>query len=199
LGSVATARSANEFVWDEGHPHAANEHRVSEGAYWLGMPTRQGPVLGVSCEDDEAELHRRHVAIKKAMGVAVGNPFADVWLWARIGAENTLVSYGRDGSPILTAFHAELTAKVEELNPALLILDTLADVYAGDELNRPQMNYFAKRVPGGLIRSQKQRAMCLRCCCWAIRPSPGCSKAGGALKQDEISRTGPARGCDWIT
>lgn len=132
-------------------------YAVSMGGDWLGLPTRRGRVLGVFCEDDEAELQRRHGAIKSAMGYGIGNPFDDVWLWPRIGAENTLVSFDRQGGPCLHPFHAELTAKIEELNPALLILDTLADVFAGNELDRPQVNYFAKRVLGGLVRSQKAR------------------------------------------
>jgi RecA-family ATPase len=132
-------------------------YAVSLGGRWLGMATTPGPVLGVFCEDDQAELHRRHVAIKAAMGFPVGNPFEAVHLWPRIGLENTLVSFDRQGSPVLHPFHGQLSAEIERLNPALLILDTLADVFAGNELDRPQVNYFAKRILGGLIRSQKAR------------------------------------------
>jgi RecA-family ATPase len=132
-------------------------YAVSVGGSWLGLPTRRGRVLGVFCEDDEAELQRRHGSIKAAMGYGIGNPFEDVWLWPRIGAENTLIGFARDGVPVLHPFHAELVRAVEELCPALLILDTLADVFAGNELDRPQVNYFAKRVLGGLVRSQKAR------------------------------------------
>lgn len=132
-------------------------YAVSLGERWLGMATTKGLVLAVFCEDAQAELHRRHVAIKAAMGHAIGNPFRDVWLWPRIGGENTLIAYDRAGVPVLQPFHAELLGMVESLNPTLLILDTLADVFAGNELDRPQVNYFAKRVLGGLIRHQKQR------------------------------------------
>jgi len=132
-------------------------YAVSKGARWLGMETMAGSVMGVFCEDDEAELHRRHNAIKASMGHPIGNPFDDVWLWPRAGHENVLVTFDRNGVPTLGKFHAELSEKIGQLNPALLIVDTLADVFGGNEMDRPQVNYFAKTVLGGFIRQQKAR------------------------------------------
>jgi hypothetical protein len=128
---------------------------VSMGATWLGMKVAIGPVLAVLCEDDRDELHRRHNAIKSALGYSVGNPFESVWLWPRVGRENVLIRWNKDSTPVLGPFYARILAEVQRLNPALLILDTLADFYAGNEIDRPSVNYFVKTVLGGLIKAQE--------------------------------------------
>lgn len=128
---------------------------VSMGLPWFGMPTKPGTVLAVLCEDEKDELWRRHNDIKAALGHSVGNPFNRVWLWPRVGEDNVMVRWDRDGKATLGALYSEVVAMVEETEPSLLILDTLADVYGGNEIDRPQVNYFVKTVLGGLI---KQRA-----------------------------------------
>lgn len=127
------------------------------GAKWLGMQVAQGPVLAVLCEDEKDELHRRHNAIKAALGHPMGNPFHDVWLWPRVGDENVLIRWDKNDAPVLGSFMARLIEEVETLNPSLLILDTLADFYAGNEISRPHVNYFVKTVLGGLIKRQKAK------------------------------------------
>lgn len=128
---------------------------VSLGAPWLGLEVAKGSVLAVLCEDDKGELHRRHNAIKAAMGYAVGNPFSDVWLWPRVGEDNVLVRWDRDGKATAGTFTEKLVAKVREVEPAVLILDTLADFYGGNEIDRGQVNYFVKTVLGGLIKERQ--------------------------------------------
>lgn len=127
---------------------------VSHGEPWLGLPTKQGSVLAILCEDDKNELHRRHNDIKAAMGHAIGNPFEDVWLWPRVGDENVLVQWNKDSVATLGAFAAGMIDAVKAVSPSLLILDTLADFYGGNEIDRGQVNYFVKTVLGGLIKSQ---------------------------------------------
>lgn len=128
---------------------------VSLGAPWLGIETTQGTVLAVLCEDDKDELWRRHNDIKAALGHTIGNPFENVWLWPRVGRENTLVHWDRDGKACLSPFAARLLDAVAEHAPSLLILDTLADFYGGNEIDRVQVNYFVKTVLGGIIRTRQ--------------------------------------------
>lgn len=126
---------------------------VSLGALWLGLPTTKGAVLAVLCEDEKDELQRRHADIKAGMGHTIGNPFSDVWLWPRVGVENILLTWSNDGKPSLGTFTERLTRAVRDTRPALLILDTLADFYAANEIARAQVNYFVKVVLGGLIKT----------------------------------------------
>ena len=123
---------------------------VSMGALWLGMPTIQGSVLAVLCEDDKGELHRRHNDIRAAMGYAVGNPFKDVWLWPRVGSDNILFNW--DTEARAGKFAERLEKAIQEIRPSLLILDTLADFYGANEIDRVQVNYFVKTMLGGLIK-----------------------------------------------
>lgn len=130
---------------------------VSHGAPWLGLETVRGSVLALLCEDDKGELWRRHNDIKAHMGHTIGNPFDDVWLWPRVGDDNVWVRWDRDGQVVMGKLAAQIAAQVETLNPTLLILDTLADFYGGNEIDRPQVNYFVKTVLGGLIKAQAAR------------------------------------------
>jgi hypothetical protein len=127
---------------------------VALGQPWLGLPTRKGAVLAVLCEDDRDELWRRQTAIRKAMGAGGAEALHDVWLWPRVGADNILVRWDRDDVPTLGAFAHDLAAAVARCGPSLLILDTLADVFGGNEIDRVQVNYFVKTVLGGLIQAR---------------------------------------------
>lgn len=129
---------------------------VSMGTAWLGLPTKQGAVLAVLCEDERDELWRRHNYIKSASGHTIGNPFSDVWLWPRVGDDNVMVKWNRDGEAVLGRLYEKIVATVERVEPALLILDTLADIFGGNEIDRPQVNYFVKTVLGGLIKRRGQ-------------------------------------------
>jgi hypothetical protein len=121
---------------------------------WLGLETAKATSLFISCEDDTDELHRRHTAIKAGLGYPIGNPFDPVELWDRVGHNNLLASLGANGSLVGGAFLAPLRAALDETRPDLLVLDTLADVYGGSEIDRVQVNGFLKTCLGGLIRER---------------------------------------------
>ena len=128
---------------------------------WLGLPTRPGRVLGVFCEDDVDELHRRMWAIRAATGAVIGYPFGEFKLACRVGHENRVAVVDRTGNVGMGPFFQPLKATVETLNPALLILDTLADVYGANEIAREQVNWFLKTLLTGLIVSQRERGQSL--------------------------------------
>jgi hypothetical protein len=127
---------------------------VSIGAPWLGLPTAQGSVLAILCEDERDELWRRHNDIKAALGYAIGNPFHEVWLWPRVGEDNVLIRWDRDGKATLGPLAQQIVEAIERHEPSVLILDTLADFYGGNEIDRPQVNYFVKTVLGGMIKAR---------------------------------------------
>lgn len=130
---------------------------MSTGTRWLGLPTKPGRVLGVFCEDEADELHRRLWSLKLGLGYALGWPFEEFKLAVRTGHENRLAvadpRFGLASGP----FFLPLRALVERLNPALLILDTLADVYGANEIDRAQVNWFLKTILHGMIVGQRER------------------------------------------
>lgn len=126
------------------------------GLPWLGLKTEKCKVLFVSCEDDRRELARRHVSIKAALGYPVGNPFGDLSVWDRTGEDNRLAIEDGKGGVTAGPFMAELKAALAELKPGLLVLDTLADIFGGNENNRVHVNAFLKTTLGGLIAARRK-------------------------------------------
>lgn len=131
------------------------------GLPWLGIDVPATRGLGVFCEDDQDELHRRHIEIKADLGHAVGNPFTDTWIWPRVGSENILVTFDREGKPAVSPFFQKVDAFVMAKQVGLLILDNAADLFGGNEIIRAQVNYFVKAVCGGLIKRAKEAGFTL--------------------------------------
>jgi hypothetical protein len=121
------------------------------GAMWLGIEVPITRGLAVLCEDDEDELHRRHDDIKADLGHAIGNPFTRSWVWPRIGNDNILVTFDRDNRPNVSAFFFLIKKHVLEKQIGLLVLDTVADFFGGNENIKAQVNYFIKVMCADLI------------------------------------------------
>lgn len=126
------------------------------GGKWLGLAVPKCRALGVFCEDDKDELHRRHDSIKQAMGITIGNPFEDAFLWPRVGFDNLLVTFDRESKPTMSPLFERTMKAVLENRIGLLILDTAADLFGGNEVIRGQVNYFIKAVCGSYIRRAKE-------------------------------------------
>lgn len=114
---------------------------------WLGRPVKSVKVLIVACEDDEEELHRRCDSIlqREDMG------FADLAGLIRIvpgaGLDNVLVDfedYHSHGAP--TEFFDLIFNEAKELGAQLVILDSLHDLFAGNENLRPQARQFINQL-----------------------------------------------------
>lgn len=134
---------------------------LASGKPFLGLPVEKKKVMCVLCEDDRDEIHRRHDAIKKGLGITIGNPFSDVMLWPRVGYDNILVTWDKDGVPqVSDQFRAVLDAVLLH-RPSLLVLDTLADMYGGNEIVRVQVNHFVKTVLGRLILEARRNGLIL--------------------------------------
>jgi hypothetical protein len=131
------------------------------GGKWLGLDIDPIRGLGVFCEDDEDELHRRHNAIKSDLGHAVGNPFTDTWIWPRVGFDNLLVTFDKDNKPLISPFFAQIMRNVLEKKIGLLVLDTIADLFGGNEIIRAQVNYFIKATCGAFIKQAKDTGFVL--------------------------------------
>lgn len=121
------------------------------GGEWLGMPVKKQIVLAVLCEDDYDELHRRQNAINKHMGVDPHH-LKDLYLWSRVGMDNLFATF--DGhTPNLTQFHNNVIAKALEIGATFIILDTIADLFGGNEIDRAQVNWFVKTGIGSIIKA----------------------------------------------
>jgi RecA-family ATPase len=101
------------------------------------------------CEDDEAEVHIRLKAILD--GYAAPFQSVDGMAWAaRTGQENVLMSFptsgNEPGKP--TRVYHELRRRVLGMGARLVIVDTVADTFGGNENFRSQVRGFV-----GLLRN----------------------------------------------
>jgi RecA-family ATPase len=115
------------------------------GKPWLGVNINEtGPAICVLCEDELDELHRRQQAINDHYGIS----FADLQgrlLWLpRVGDDNILHDNGgsRFGQLEETPLYHAIEVRAREAKAKIVILDSLHDLYGGDEIVRQQVRQF---------------------------------------------------------
>jgi RecA-family ATPase len=128
---------------------------VSSGSPFMGIEvSKPVPVLLVACEDNQDELHRRLTAIRNAPEYAFDEGDKEpLYLWPRVGLPNIIAQDSpQSGDVVAGQFKSEIKTFLRTMPPGdkLLILDTLSDIYLGDENNRTKVNTFVKTHIGGL-------------------------------------------------
>lgn len=121
------------------------------GLPWLGLDTARVRALGVFCEDEAEELQRRQEAINAALGFRMAD-LGDLGLVSRLGDDNLLMTFERGDAGAATPFFAALDAKCREFTPGIIVLDTAADLFGGNELVRAQVRRFVASCLGRLAR-----------------------------------------------
>jgi hypothetical protein len=119
---------------------------VSNGMSFLGNQALQGPVLGLFAEDDTDELLRRAAELYAAFGLDPGQGSESLHLDARAGKFNTLVSFSQDHMAKPTALMASIKAQCARLRPVLVILDNIAQLFAGQENARHEVTAFCNEL-----------------------------------------------------
>jgi RecA-family ATPase len=114
---------------------------------WIGIDVPRFTSLGYFCEDDRGELHRRQQAINRHCGCDF-DALKGVRWWPRVGRENVLVQYGRDSHapPRPSKGWSELERTVREHGVELIVIDTVADVFGGNENYRAEVRDFIGRL-----------------------------------------------------
>jgi RecA-family ATPase len=116
---------------------------------WLELPVESCASLGVYCEDSQDELHRRQADINRSYGCGY-DALADINWMPRLGEDNLLMTFGRNGVGELTPFHRHLSEAARDLCVKLVIVDTAADVFGGNENDRGQVRQFVSRALGSI-------------------------------------------------
>jgi RecA-family ATPase len=115
-----------------------------------GMPVAGGPVLGVFCEDEQDEIDRKTRTIAHAEGIELGL-LDNLYMLSRDGESNALCTFEND-LIVLTDVYRSLDATVASIKPRITIIDTAADVFAGDFMSTPHVRQFIKVCLGGLCK-----------------------------------------------
>jgi RecA-family ATPase len=119
---------------------------ASTGQPWLGLQVARCRSLALFCEDDPDELERRHHAICRSMGVEVADT-DDFMMVSRSGEESVLMEFDRkDDRAKPTRFLAQLEDLIWDWGAQIVILDTAADVFGGNEIVRNQVRRFVMRL-----------------------------------------------------
>jgi RecA-family ATPase len=113
------------------------------GRSWIGSEAlRQGSALFVTAEDDVPEIHRRMVDIARSEGVTT-RELRGLAVVSLADRDALLAVPGRNrGMLEPTPLYAALAARIAALRPALVVIDTLADTFGGNEIDRAQARQF---------------------------------------------------------
>lgn len=128
------------------------------GIPFLGIPTRPGVSLYLTCEDDEGELHRRQETINAALGVDAERLRGRLVLQSLKGViGNELATFDERGRMKPSNRMAQLESLISRTGATHVALDNVAHLFAGNEIIRNQVAAFlgmleglAQRINGGV-------------------------------------------------
>ncbi|MCK1691619.1 AAA family ATPase [Bradyrhizobium sp. 145] len=137
MGDGGTGKST--LAMQLGIVRALRRHCLS--CSWIGAVPTPGRTLYLSAEDDHDELHRRTAAILQQYDASFDQleDFRPVDL---VGEDAVLGELHRNGIIRATALLDLVEEQVDEFQADFVIVDALADAYAGDEINRSQVRQF---------------------------------------------------------
>lgn len=116
------------------------------GVPWLGMRTQPLRSLAVYCEDDMDELHRRQERINSYYGCSMKH-LEPLRIDSRPGRDCVLMEFGRwGGDGRVTPLFNQLWELAHLHQAQIVILDTVADVFNGNEIDRNQPRTFIREL-----------------------------------------------------
>lgn len=115
---------------------------VALGQSWIGLPVKAGKALFPSAEDEADELHRRLADIVRNEGARLSD-LRNLTIRSLAGEDAMLARLaGTTGPLVASDLYREVDALLEAERPALLVLDTLADMFPGNENDKAQVRAF---------------------------------------------------------
>ena len=120
---------------------------------WLGMDVAEGCALFVTAEDEDEELHRRLAAITSSAGFMFEE--LDRLFVRSLSGQDAVLAAPKLATGLMepTKRFAELRADVRRLRPVVVVLDTLADLFGGDEIKRIQARQFIQLLQGLVVEA----------------------------------------------
>ena len=114
------------------------------GRNWLGLSVTPCKTLALFLEDDEDELQRRQEAINLSYECAFTDLENNMAWISMVGVGAELADFSQyDGPQPSDAYH-RLVAAAIEFGAGLVVLDSLHDVFSGNEINRYQARWFIR-------------------------------------------------------
>lgn len=126
---------------------------VATGGRWLNQAVEPGRALYLSAEDDCDELHRRVFSITAAEGLSLAD-MNRLTIRSLAGEDALLAHAEHSGALVPSSLFLEIDARMAEETPSLAIIDTLADIFPGNENDRAQARQFIGMLRGLAIRHE---------------------------------------------
>ncbi|MFN3226599.1 MAG: AAA family ATPase [Hyphomicrobiales bacterium] len=114
---------------------------VALGHDFLGMKVKQGRVYALLGENDETDTHIALADICRHYGVALGDLRGRARIASRSGFDNILMHFAK-GTGHHTELFNQLLVEVTEFDADLIILETAADLFGGNENVRGEVRQF---------------------------------------------------------
>ena len=125
---------------------------------WMGLAVMPCRSVGLYCEDDEAELHRRQIDACNAFDLEMQD-FTDMAWVSGYGQNNILADLDENDKMQATPALLSFETLIEEQKAQLAVLDTVADLYPANENDRSKVRQFIALLNG--IAHRKKCAVLL--------------------------------------
>jgi DNA polymerase bacteriophage-type len=110
---------------------------------WLGVIPEQGPSFFIDCEDDENVMHYRLAAIAQHYNVSFTDLIRNgLHLTSLVGQDTVMATVSRSGIVEPTPLYQRLLQAAGDIKPVIIGIAASANVFAGDENNRTQVQQF---------------------------------------------------------
>jgi RecA-family ATPase len=121
------------------------------GASWCGKPVKPMPSVALFCEDKVDEIRRRAIRITETLNVARDDKrLAAAHFFCRVGEHNTMMHSTWRGDHHTgyhtTPLYKALRAFARERQARLVLIDSLHDVFTGNENFRPEARAFVQAM-----------------------------------------------------
>jgi RecA-family ATPase len=119
------------------------------GKDWLGSLPEPGPAIFIDAEDDEKEIHIRLSHIVRHYGVTYRDLKRDgLHLISFVGRDAVLATVNRSGKVEATALYDQILEAATDIKPKMIGIASSANVFAGSENDRNQVQQFVGLTTG---------------------------------------------------
>jgi RecA-family ATPase len=130
------------------------------GKSWLGKVTEPGPAIYLGAEDEEGELHRRLADILAHYDATFADAIAGgLHMLSYAGQDAVLGVPNARGVIEPTPLFKQLREAALDIRPKSITIDTVADVFAGNENDRSQVRQFVGMLRGLAIEANAALAI----------------------------------------
>jgi AAA domain len=130
------------------------------GKSWLGKVTEPGPAIYLGAEDEESELHRRLANIVAHHDATFADAIAGgLHMLSYAGQDAVLGVPNARGIIEPTPLFKHLREAALDIRPKSITIDTVADVFAGNENDRSQVRQFVGMLRGLAIEANAALAI----------------------------------------